>query len=76
MGRPACPRRLRHGFGVGTLQAGVPLNLLQRWLGHARISTSAIYADASGPEEQAFAARFWATASPSSCRPALTQLII
>jgi integrase/recombinase XerD len=59
VGRPACPRGLRHGFGVGTLQAGVPLNLVQRWLGHARISTTAIYADACGPEEQAFAARFW-----------------
>ena len=61
IGRPACPRGLRHGFGVGTLQAGVPLNLLQRWLGHARISTTAIYADASGPEERAFAAQFWRT---------------
>jgi len=59
VGRPACPRGMRHGFGVGTLQAGVPLNLVQRWLGHARISTTAIYANASGPEEQAFAARFW-----------------
>jgi|HubBroStandDraft_3_1064219.scaffolds.fasta_scaffold195155_2 integrase/recombinase XerD len=59
VGRPACPRGLRHGFGVGTLQAGVPLNLVQRWLGHARISTTAIYADVSGPEEQAFATRFW-----------------
>jgi site-specific recombinase XerD len=59
VGRSACPRGLRHGFGVGSLQAGVPLNLVQRWLGHARISTTAIYADASGPEEKAFAARFW-----------------
>lgn len=58
-GRQACPRGLRHGFGVGTLQAGIPLNLVQRWLGHARLSTTAIYANASGPEEQAFAARFW-----------------
>src|ERR1019366_8134439 len=24
MGRPACPRGLRHGFGVGAVQAGVP----------------------------------------------------
>ncbi len=59
VGRPACPRGLRHGFGVGTLQALVPLNLVQRWMGHARISTTAIYADASGNEEAAFAARFW-----------------
>jgi integrase/recombinase XerD len=58
-GRQACPRGLRHAFGVGSLQAGVPLNLAQRWLGHARISTTAIYAAASGPEEVAFAQRFW-----------------
>lgn len=64
-GRGACPRGLRHAFGVGTLQSGVPLNLLQRWLGHARISTTAIYANASGPEELAFARQFWqASASP------------
>jgi integrase/recombinase XerD len=59
VGRPACPRGLRHGFGVGTLQALVPLNLVQKWMGHARISTTAIYADASGEEEAAFAARYW-----------------
>jgi integrase len=58
-GRRACPRGLRHAFGVGSLQAGVPLNLAQRWLGHARISTTAIYAAASGPEELFFARRFW-----------------
>jgi integrase len=58
-GPAACPRGLRHAFGVGTLEAGVPLHLLQRWLGHARISTTAVYADVCGPEEQAFAARFW-----------------
>ena len=59
VGRPACPRGLRHGFGVGTLQASVPINLVQKWMGHARISTTAIYADASGDEEAEFAARFW-----------------
>ena len=59
VGRPACPRGLRHGFGVGALQASVPLNLVQRWMGHSRISTTAIYTDASGEEEAAFAARFW-----------------
>jgi site-specific recombinase XerD len=28
-------------------------------MGHARISTTAIYADVSGEEELAFAAKFW-----------------
>ena len=67
-GRQACPRGLRHAFGVGTLQAGVPLNVAQRWLGHARMSTTAIYAEVSGPEETAFAKRFWVI-SPSNGRP-------
>jgi integrase len=58
-GPAACPRGLRHAFAVGTLQAGVPLPLLKRWLGHARLSTTAIYADVCGPEEQAFASQFW-----------------
>ena len=58
-GRYACPRGLRHAFGVGTLQAGVPLNLTQRWMGHARLSTTAIYAAACGPEERVFATQFW-----------------
>ncbi|MEA2951907.1 MAG: hypothetical protein QOJ96_1427 [Alphaproteobacteria bacterium] len=58
-GQRACPRGLRHAFGVGSLLAGVPLSLAQRWLGHARISTTAIYASASGPEELYFMKRFW-----------------
>ncbi len=58
-GRAACPRGLRHAFGVGTLQSGVPLNLVQRWLGHARMTTTAIYAGAIGPEERELARRFW-----------------
>jgi len=58
-GRGACPRGLRHSFGVGTLQAGVPITLLQRWLGHARLSTTEIYTNVIGPEEFAFASQFW-----------------
>jgi integrase/recombinase XerD len=61
-GRQACPRGLRHAFGVETLQAGVPLNLAQRWLGHARMTTTAIYADVTGPEERSLAMRFWHSA--------------
>lgn len=59
-GRQACARGLRHGFAIGALQAQVPLNLAQRWLGHAQISTTAIYAAACGPEELGFAEKFWA----------------
>jgi integrase/recombinase XerD len=34
-GPQATPKGLRHGFGVAAIQAGIPLNLLQRWLGRA-----------------------------------------
>lgn len=60
-GPPASPKGLRHAFGVGALQAGVPINLVRKWLGHARLSTTEIYADAVGEEEQSIAERFWAT---------------
>jgi integrase len=53
------PKGLRHGFGVHATVQGVPLNMLQRWLGHAHLSTTAIYADAVGKEEQNIAARMW-----------------
>jgi integrase/recombinase XerD len=60
-GRQAMPKGLRHGFGVGVLQSGVPINLLKKWLGHSRLTTTEIYADAVGAEEQAIANRFWQT---------------
>jgi hypothetical protein len=44
---------------VGTLQASVPLNMVQKWMGHARISTTLIYTNVSGPEERFFAEKFW-----------------
>ncbi len=34
-------------------------NLVQRWLGHAQLSTTAIYADAVGAEEKEIASRMW-----------------
>ncbi|MAO39386.1 MAG: integrase [Pseudohongiella sp.] len=55
----ATPRGLRHGFGVAAVSAGIPLNVVQRWLGHAQISTTAIYANASGAEERSMAAKMW-----------------
>lgn len=58
-GLHASPKGLRHGFGVQAVRSGVPLNLLQRWLGHADIATTAIYADVMGAEEREIAARMW-----------------
>lgn len=61
-GPQASPKGLRHGFGVSAIQSGVPLNLVQRWLGHADMKTTAIYTSAIGPEERDIAARMWGRA--------------
>jgi len=58
-GPHATPKGLRHGFGVAAVGAGIPLNLVQKWLGHAQLSTTAIYADAVGAEERSIASRMW-----------------
>ena len=58
-GPQATPKGLRHGFAVAALDAGVPLNIVQKWLGHARLHTTAIYADAVGEEERSIAQRMW-----------------
>ena len=58
-GACAMPKGLRHSFGVHAFQSNVPPHLVQRWLGHASLRTTAIYADVIGSEERAFAARMW-----------------
>ncbi len=55
----AMPKALRHAFGVGGAQAGISLAVMQRWMGHARIETTAIYTQVIGEEEQALARRMW-----------------
>lgn len=54
-----CPKGLRHGYGVHAVGSGVPLNLLSRWMGHASLEVTAIYANAPGEEQRAIAARMW-----------------
>ena len=53
------PKGLRHGFGINATVNSIPLHMLQKWMGHAQLSTTAIYADAVGREEQDIAARMW-----------------
>lgn len=57
-GPQATAKGLRHGFGVAAVTSGIPLNLVRKWLGHARLSTTAIYTDAVG-EEAAIASWMW-----------------
>ena len=55
----ATPKGLRHGFGLHAVRSRIPLNLIQRWLGHARMETTAIYLQAVGTEEREIARRMW-----------------
>jgi len=58
-GSYATPKGLRHAFGVKAIQSNVPVTLIQKWLGHADIKTTAIYTSAMGPEEREIASRMW-----------------
>jgi integrase len=58
-GIAATPKGLRHGFAIACLDKGIPLNLVQKWMGHTSITTTAIYANATGEEERSIAQRLW-----------------
>lgn len=54
-----CPKGLRHAYAIHALSKNVPLNMVSKWLGHAQMETTAIYANAVGEEQQAIAAQMW-----------------
>jgi integrase len=58
-GPMCCPKGLRHSFGIRAASHNIPTNLIQRWMGHASPTTTAIYLDAVGLEERSFASRMW-----------------
>lgn len=74
IGPHACPKGLRHSFAVRAIQSGAPLNLVQRWLGHSDIKTTAIYTNVMGPEERAIAARMWGNTQAKECDSAELSL--
>lgn len=54
-----CPKGLRHAYGVNAISKGIPLNLLSKWMGHASLEITAIYANALGQEQHTIAAKMW-----------------
>lgn len=58
-GAHACPKGLRHGFGIHAMRCGVQLNMLSKWMGHSSLETTAIYATALGKDEREIAKRMW-----------------
>lgn len=55
----AKPKALRHAFGIEGTQARVGLSLLKKWLGHAKLETTEIYATPIGREERSLARLMW-----------------
>jgi len=60
-GVKATPKGLRHGFAITCISEGIPLPTLQKWLGHARLETTAIYLDFVGEDERRLAEKIWST---------------
>ena len=58
-GPQASPKGLRHAFAVHATISNVSPLILQKWMGHADIRTTAIYTMVSGPEERMLAERMW-----------------
>lgn len=58
-GPQATAKGLRHGYGVHAIRSGVPVTLLQRWMGHSSLSTTAIYTHVLGAEELEIADWMW-----------------
>lgn len=58
-GIQGCPRGLRHSYGVHASLYAVSPGKIQKWMGHADLKTTMIYADAVDAEEREMAARLW-----------------
>ena len=58
-GPQACPRGLRHSYGVAAVIAGVPLPTVAAVLGHASLDTTAIYTTAICAEQRDLVSRVW-----------------
>ena len=55
----ATPTGLRHGFAIACVENRIPLNIIQKWLGHSTMRTTAIYANVLGKEERNLASALW-----------------
>jgi len=46
--------KFRHTFAVKAIMSGVPLNVLQKWLGHASVFTTNIYTEITGIDTRGY----------------------
>ena len=55
----ATSKGLRHAFGVRGAMEQIPINIIQNWLGHSDIATTAIYLGVRDEEERELIERTW-----------------
>jgi integrase/recombinase XerD len=55
----AVPKGLRHAFAIACIDKDIALNMVQKWMGHASMETTAIYANAQGRVERKIASKLW-----------------
>ena len=55
----ANPKALRHTFGVEAVQDRIAITLVKKWLGHAKLQSTEIYATPLGREERRLASLMW-----------------
>jgi integrase/recombinase XerD len=58
-GAHACPKGIRHAFGMACAEKSIPLPTISKWMGHSSIKTTSIYLNAIGQEERNYAKRIW-----------------
>ena len=58
-GAMGSPKGLRHGFAIAAIGRSIPLPTVQKWLGHARLETTAVYLSVTDDEERNLARRLW-----------------
>lgn len=58
-GSKSCARGLRHSFAVHCVFNDIPINIIQKWMGHSSLQTTSIYLNIVGKEERKMAERMW-----------------
>ena len=58
-GKKACPKGLRHSFGVAAVENDIPITEVQKLLGHTFLKNTAIYTNVKGNEKRNLVSRLW-----------------
>lgn len=59
VGACACPKGLRHGYGIRNQQRGVQQHYIQRYMGHSSAQTTTIYTTVVGDDEHDMMEHVW-----------------